>query len=115
MDVEGGIVLKALADVLSGEISSYDFLYGDSSKILNIFDSLSLLKYFGLCLCILIVGLTFACAVQAQSLFPLWDLDHIDVLLPCLLFLAISFLFRVKELVLVGYAFPLLALVTFDF
>lgn len=115
MDVEGGIELEALADILSSEESSYDFLYGDCSKILNIFDSLSLLKYFGLCLCILIVGLAFVNAVQAQSLFPLWDLDHIAVLLPCLLFLAISFLFRVKELVLVSHAFPLLALVTFDF
>lgn len=115
MDVEGGVVLEALSDVFSGEISSYDFLDGDCSEILNIFDSLSLLKYFSLCLCILIVGLAFVGAVEAQSLLSLWDLDHIDVFLFCFLFFAIYFLFRVKELVLVSYAFPLLALVTLDF
>lgn len=57
----------------------------------------------------------FVCCVETQPLLPLWNLNDIAVFVLCLLLLCIFSLFRMKELVLVGNALPLLALVTLDF
>jgi hypothetical protein len=79
LDIDGSIVLKALPDVLAGEVAPEDLLDGGGCPLLHVFHPLPLHFGLGFGLGVLYLEVPLAVSVETKSLLALRDFDHVGL------------------------------------